>query len=508
MSKKNIDKLFQEKFKDFKEIPDEKVWDAISESLEKKKSRRVIPFWWKLGGVAAVLAIIMTIVNPFESDNTVDPVITDIDKTDVEISNEENDSKDALPEGFELDPDQVADKDEVEARTDLNTSKNLEADIVKTNGVEKKSNSVSPKYEPAKKSQLATFDSEKSIEKKEAKTPVSENSRAEVGGQLNGVVVATDYEKPEENTKSELEEGQLNKESNINSSAKESLAIIEEKKEGEEIVVDVEKKSIFEEVEKQNEEEVEKVAKGAKGKWSIGANLAPVYFDSFGEGSPIDPSFSSNSKSGEVNMSYGLSVAYGVSSRLRLRTGINKVDYSYNTNEIEFSPSLDGAFNNRLSFVDYSPASENVIVESKKTNTFFASENAADEGLSARAPTTRNGTMAQEFGYIEIPVELDYALIDKRFGVNLVGGISSMFLTSNSVALNSSNETVVLGEANNLNEVNFSTNVGFGLNYKVTPKVLLNVEPVFKYQLNTFSDAAGSFNPFSIGVYSGLNFRF
>ncbi|WP_273568743.1 hypothetical protein [Maribacter halichondriae] len=49
MSKKNLDKLFQEKFKDFSEIPDEKVWENISASLDKKNRRRVIPIWWKLG---------------------------------------------------------------------------------------------------------------------------------------------------------------------------------------------------------------------------------------------------------------------------------------------------------------------------------------------------------------------------------------------------------------------------------------------------------------------------
>ena len=39
-------------------------------------------------------------------------------------------------------------------------------------------------------------------------------------------------------------------------------------------------------------------------------------------------------------------------------------------------------------------------------------------------------------------------------------------------------------------------------------KVQLNIEPVFKYQLNTFSDTAGNFQPFTIGIYSGLNFKF
>ena len=40
MGKKNIDKLFQEKLSDFSEMPDEKVWQSINASLDKKKKSR------------------------------------------------------------------------------------------------------------------------------------------------------------------------------------------------------------------------------------------------------------------------------------------------------------------------------------------------------------------------------------------------------------------------------------------------------------------------------------
>ena len=81
MKKKNIDELFREKFKDFGEIPDEKVWNSISDSLDRqKKSRKgVIPIWWKLGGVAALLALVFYIVNPFEQGATETPQITDVE---------------------------------------------------------------------------------------------------------------------------------------------------------------------------------------------------------------------------------------------------------------------------------------------------------------------------------------------------------------------------------------------------------------------------------------------
>ena len=127
--------------------------------------------------------------------------------------------------------------------------------------------------------------------------------------------------------------------------------------------------------------------------------------------------------------------------------------------------------------------------------------------FSAKTPSNE-GEMIQQFGYVEVPVELNYAVTDGKLGVNIIGGVSSLFLVDNSISLESGNLKTDIGEANNINSLNFSTNVGLGLNYKVTPKIQLNVEPVFKYQLNTFSNSSGNFQPFSLGVYSGLSFKF
>ena len=64
MSKNNLDKLFQEKFKDFEEVPDQRVWQAIEASSNKRQKKRVIPLWWKLGGAAAVLALALLVFGP------------------------------------------------------------------------------------------------------------------------------------------------------------------------------------------------------------------------------------------------------------------------------------------------------------------------------------------------------------------------------------------------------------------------------------------------------------
>ena len=156
--------------------------------------------------------------------------------------------------------------------------------------------------------------------------------------------------------------------------------------------------------------------------------------------------------------------------------------------------------------VDYSAASEYLVVTNQNPAPRKADAGSRNE-VAARS-TAREGTMVQEFGYLEVPIEFNYALIDRTFGVHLISGISSMFLVDNSVSLQSETGTTEVGEANNLNDVNFSANFGLGVQYQVSDKIRLQVEPLLKYQLNTFSNTAGSFRPYSVGIYSGIRYKF
>jgi len=81
MSKKNLDRLFQEKFKDFDAKPNKKVWQNIQNQLEEEKDDRsvfVIPFWVKLSGIAVSLLILLLIGNSLtNSEKEITPIIVD-----------------------------------------------------------------------------------------------------------------------------------------------------------------------------------------------------------------------------------------------------------------------------------------------------------------------------------------------------------------------------------------------------------------------------------------------
>ena len=86
--------------------------------------------------------------------------------------------------------------------------------------------------------------------------------------------------------------------------------------------------------------------------------------------------------------------------------------------------------------------------------------------------------------------------------------MSTLFLNENNLSVVSNGYSVNAGKADNLNDVSFTSNIGLGFKYKFRTSFQANVEPKFKYQLNTFSDNEGGFKPYFIGIYSGLSFSF
>ncbi|WP_340154549.1 hypothetical protein [uncultured Winogradskyella sp.] len=46
------------------------------------------------------------------------------------------------------------------------------------------------------------------------------------------------------------------------------------------------------------------------------------------------------------------------------------------------------------------------------------------------------------------------------------------------------------------------------MDYSLSKQWNLNLEPTFKYQINTFNNTTGDFKPFFIGVYTGLSYKF
>ncbi|WP_051947203.1 outer membrane beta-barrel protein [Muricauda sp. MAR_2010_75] len=505
MGKKNLEQLFRETFEGFQEVPDDKVWDSIEASLNKKKQKkRLVPLWWRLGGVAAVLAVLLYIINPFENAQQQNEIIVTDAETNVEQeqTNQENQAVDpsSITNGTES---LVETSSETEGRENqdeqgsINSNQSLNSnqqqvannDVMEKSGI-KKQDAISPSQNTEGAAIVAMSDNkmeEKSIESDKRK----ENLANAISNNNQGIANEDSLDKA---AQSEAFQKVMEQQK------EEAVATNEEKEE------DNGGKSIFDAIKEQEEEEII-TDNVSSGKWSVGPSVAPVYTSASGKGSPIHSDFASNSKSGNLNLSYGLSVAYEIGKKLKIRSGVHRVNYGYDTNDVLFSSSARSGSSDKLANINYSQKAETLVVQSKNSLPSNIPTDAFLE-LSSNEIPVLDGKMVQQLGYIEVPVELNYALIDRKFGVDLIGGMSSLFLVDNSVLVESEGLVTEVGEATNANDVNFSANFGMGLNYDFSPKVQLSVEPVFKYQMNTFSKTAGEFQPFSIGIYSGVSFKF
>jgi hypothetical protein len=146
-----------------------------------------------------------------------------------------------------------------------------------------------------------------------------------------------------------------------------------------------------------------------------------------GKGSSIDPQFNNNSKSSETNMSYGVTASYAISNKISVRSGINRVNLGYNTNDVIAFQSLSGR--SSISVL------QNVKPElNNNTNevSVLSTQNFADKSSQSFATTTGvNTSINQSLSFIEIPLEIKYLLSDKKLGINVIGGFSSFFLNGN-----------------------------------------------------------------------------
>jgi hypothetical protein len=617
--RKNIERLFQEKFQNFDATPAPQVWENIASKLEEKESKkRIIPFWFNLkaAGIAASLVIGFFVINNnanllhFKQDNNRSTILVLTEKDNEKPSaNElesalknqklakennvvENQNSYHLTEkGSNFDSHKSENKISTPKLKNemLNNSKsnsiahsstfeifmnqNAGVSKSKTNVINHQtinSSSTPLKYSLSNKNKVLAGNEKISFPKnsKNRLTQQSPNSniasseiivhkkksnesmylnkkkqskykenQVSFGNSKNQIAANTDYKSTKKRASKKAilnspaldeiqhaitpndaiadrqkassnlhEKAKVNQTNAISNSASESqnpetiaqtTSVAKDS-----VIIAVAEENALEKIAKEkesNDKEEKQIATNHK-RWKVKPNVAPLFTNAT-KGSPIDSQFANNEKSYESTMSLGLGVDYAVSKRISIRTGIHKFEYSYNTKNIVYYADLasknESSVRN-LKTIDVAPEAKNMIIENK----------ALSVTPEIATQTKEDGLLNQKTGYLEIPVEISYKLLDKKFGIQFITGFSSLFLNENRISVISSGLTTVVGEANNLNKIHFSTNIGLGFKYSFWKSFEANFEPTFKYQINTYKTDSGGFKPYFIGLYSGLSFKF
>lgn len=542
---KNIERLFQEKFKDFEALPPEESWDIIANRLNKKK-KRIAPLWFQLSGIAASLFIIGVLILNFLGENSTIKA-PNSDSTIVNTKNSKgksNNSNITLPNNEAIVYDAHSNEKKLNIKSNNSILQNKENSIddklvnselkhnsdkrkgwvsndklnnINSNqkGFKKEKNNFKKQSSELNFEKVLVTNTEKNKTKRKSKTKFNKNNSAfENLFDVNNVVdnkredknsihkktIDAFFENKTSNTTTITNNDSITKLTN-NSNVFVSNEIITQDST---LVTEVSKETNpLEELLKEKEDgknEDEKEEK--RSKWAISTNASPVYFNSLAEGSSIDEQFNSNRKNYTTTLSYGISTSFFISNKLSVRAGINNINLSYNTNDVVYDSKMRSVENNV----------PNISRNEKATNIVFTSKNNIIETLSSDveniAITENTGSLKQNISYIEVPLEISYKILDKKFKVEIIGGMSTLFLNNNSISLLTDGMEMNVGKANNLNNIHFSSNVGFGFKYNFWKSFDANFQPMFKYQINSFSENSSNFKPYFIGLYTGFSFSF
>ncbi|GAA4235627.1 hypothetical protein GCM10022291_18060 [Postechiella marina] len=517
--KKHIDRLFQEKFKDFEKTPNDAVWANIEAKLNEKKKRRVIPIWWRYASVAALLLLLLTVSNSFfnynsnssEPTNTIvnstkkpqpvlktktpknitKPTINNTEnKTTAVVSSNLNTSKlNNTPSSAKSTSKKAINGNSKTTQTVANASVKINSKSQKTNRLIAHPYKVSAKINQSKKENSNGI-ANNNLQKKDLKATLPSKTSYNKFSTINNTITTPSATLAKTNDTQNVK----TKESSLDQNSLEK-----------------EKTNTIEEAIAENKERANKKDESKFNRWSVTPNAAPVYFNTLGEGSSIASQFNNNGKSGEVNMSYGINASYAINKKLIVRSGINRVNLGYNTNNVAVFDKANATTINSFSSIKGISGEETINNDATKSNIATSVSLVSEVSLNEAPETIASGSSAninQSLGFIEIPIEFQYIVLDKKLGLNVIGGFSSFFLNNNELFSETNNSRTLIGEAINVNKVSYSANFGLGFNYKMTEKFNLNFEPMFKYQINTFENTSGNFKPYFIGIYTGVGFKF
>lgn len=235
------------------------------------------------------------------------------------------------------------------------------------------------------------------------------------------------------------------------------------------------------------------------GKWSLSAEISPVYTVQ----TQIGGLSSSQKTSAENSISGGMMAGYKIGKHISIKSGIIFSQFKQLTKNVDFisvAPTSQYIFKTSQATTPSGKVNLNKA-SVLKIGMLMNSNNLPLSGLQS--------DLKQEFGYIEIPVLAVYKIIDRKFNVGVTGGISTNILTGNKAILYENGQSVNGGETANLRDVIYSGAVGLELGYDLGNRITFTVEPRIKHFLNSLSsNKTVDFKPNQLGIVTGVTYSF
>ena len=259
----------------------------------------------------------------------------------------------------------------------------------------------------------------------------------------------------------------------------------------------------------------ENVVDNKNDRWSILAMASPMYQSQFTTSDNELAHKIMSSDKGRASYSGGMGFAYKINKRFSLQSGIY---YSALGQEL-------GKVNAYAGFEKVNPTkgSNNFKVPTSNGTVFSTNPDVFLSSNTGRVDTKYtpedfdpnknlnylSNSIYQDLSFLELPLMLRFKAIDRKMGVSFIGGLSYNFLVDNSVYTIDGGGKYPVGTTEGLSNLSVSSSLGMGMEYKVSKSISFNVEPTFRYFLNSSnSDRINGLHNYAIGVFSGFSYKF
>ncbi len=262
-----------------------------------------------------------------------------------------------------------------------------------------------------------------------------------------------------------------------------------------------------------NESDYEPLSKNKNSsKWSLGAQLAPVvsyrdistnYTGTQHNGTTDTESQLNHSEDALLSYAGGLDLSYGMSNRLSIQSGLYFSRIGQVNNDALNFKQEQGEY--LLYAIRTSTGNINVAYE-KVPDNIKKFDSPKD---TITSPNLNNVKVIQNIDLFEVPFMIRYKIINKKLSISLAGGLTPSYLLRNNTYLQVNSDKYSIGSASNLNNIIFNSTLGMGIEYLISKKFSVDLEPVFKYSLNPMNkDGDFSYHPYYFSCFTGLRYKF
>ena len=240
---------------------------------------------------------------------------------------------------------------------------------------------------------------------------------------------------------------------------------------------------------KKNTEDVLPKPQSDLSNWLISVQGAPTFYSFISSGTPYGQSLSSGKVTTGLSMSYGVLLNIPLSEKLTFRLGYRRSNFAYSVKDATsgLANSGNGAILTDRAIQRNGNTIPSAVLQSVNSGNAF--------------------TLEQKMGHTDIPFEIYYTLKKGKITIDAIGGISVLFLGSNSITLKNEGGSVDIGSMKYLKKASFSPNVGLGLRYRLSERLRLDLEPTLRYQLNAFDGENRDLHPLIFGIYTGATLK-